>query len=131
MSSAIRTVVLPRAAVSTLTRGHFVSIRWCFDQIARPSRDFAFRDRVMALYAPVALVLLPGVWVVIVITGFTFIFWGVGIEPFSEAFDTSGSSLLTLGFDHPEGAGRVALCFVEAAIGLGIISLMISYLPTI
>jgi hypothetical protein len=38
---------------------------------------------------------------------------------------------LTLGFVHPSSTARIALDFVEALIGLGIISLMISYLPTI
>ena len=48
-----------------------------------------------------------------------------------EAFVTSGSSLLTLGFLRPPGTGEIILTFVEAGIGLGLVSLMISYLPTI
>ena len=131
LGSAIRTVVLPRAAVSTLTRAHFRWLRMVFDALARPSHDFDRRDRVMAMYAPVALVLLPFMWVLMIVVAFTFIFWGVGVNPFAEAFIVSGSSLLTLGFDRPQGTGRIALSFVEAAIGLGLISLMISYLPTI
>jgi hypothetical protein len=47
-----------------------------------------------------------------------------------EAFIVSGSSLLTLGFDRPPGLPHVLLSFVEAALGLGIVALMISYLPT-
>ena len=85
----------------------------------------------MALYAPLGLILLPGVWVLLVMAGFSGIFWGSGVKPFSEAFVTSGSSLLTLGFVRPPGTARVALAFVEAGIGLGLVSLMISYLPTI
>lgn len=129
--SAIKTVVLPRASASFLTRLHFRLIRAVFDRFASPKRSFTKRDAVMALYAPVSLVLLPGVWVVLTIVGFTGIFWSTGVDPLSEAFTTSGSSLLTLGFVRPEGVGRVVLSFGEAGIGLGLVSLLISYLPTI
>jgi hypothetical protein len=131
LASALKTVVVPRAYSTTLTRLHFRSLRGIFDLLARPVHSFERRDRVMALYAPFGLVLLPGVWVVLVIGGFTAIFWGSGIDPLTEAFATSGSSLMTLGFIRPEGTGRVMLAFAEAGIGLGLVSLMISYLPTI
>ena len=131
LSSAIRTVVLPRASSSVLTRLHFRSVRVVFDLLASPKRPFAKRDAVMALYAPISLVMLPGLWVLLILGGFTAIFWGTGIDPFAEAFATSGSSLLTLGFDRPAGVGHQMLTFLEAGLGLGIVSLMISYLPTI
>ncbi len=131
LSSAIRTVVLPRASASVLTRLHFRLMRAVFDLFASPKRPFEKRDAAMALYAPISLVMLPGVWVALMIVGFTGIFWGAGINPLAEAFITSGSSLLTLGFDRPTGVGRQMLTFVEAGLGLGIVTLMISYLPTI
>lgn len=131
LSSAIKTVVVPRAVITILTRSHFVAIRKMFNLFAGPKREFDRRDRVMALFAPVSLVTLPGTWAIMVVAGFTSIFWGTGIHPLTDAFATSGSSLFTLGFVHPPGTARVALDFVEAGIGLGLVSLMISYLPTI
>jgi hypothetical protein len=131
LASALKTVVVPRGYVSWLTRRHFVAWRKVFGLFARPSRAYADRDRVMAHYAPVALVTLPAVWVTGVALGFAGIFWGSGIRPLSEAFVTSGSSLFTLGFVRPPGTGRVVLSFAEAGNGLGLVSLMISYLPTI
>ncbi len=131
LGSALKTVVVPRAIVSRLTRRHFRTFRRVFDLLASPRRPWSTRDRIMALYAPVALVALPGTWVALVVAGFTAIDWGTGIQPLSEAFVTSGSSLLTLGFVRPPGLGRVVLSFVEAGIGLGLVSLMISYLPSI
>ncbi len=74
---------------------------------------------------------LPAQWVMLVVSGFTAINWGSGIRPLREAFVTSGSSMLTLGFVRPPGVGRVLIAFVEAGIGLVLVSLMISYLPTI
>ncbi len=131
LASALKTVVVPRGYVSWLTRRHFVAWRKVFGWFARPSRTFEQRDRVMAHYAPLALVTLPAVWVTGVTAGFTGIFWGSGLQSLGEAFVTSGSSLFTLGFVRPPGTGRVVLAFVEAGIGLGLVSLMISYLPTI
>jgi hypothetical protein len=131
LASAVKTVVVPRAVITLLTRWHFVAIRKLFNVFAGPSRAFETRDRVMSLYAPVSLVTLPGLWVCAVLAGFTSIFWGTGIRPVTEAFVTSGSSLFTLGFIRSTGTPRVALQFVEAGIGLGLVSLMISYLPTI
>ncbi|MDP9465218.1 MAG: hypothetical protein M3P52_11390, partial [Actinomycetota bacterium] len=131
LGSAVKTVVVPRAVITILTRVHFVAIRKVFNVFARPSQSFETRDRVMALYAPLALVTMPAMWVSIVATGFTSIFWGTGVRPVTEAFAASGSALFTLGFIRPPGTSRIALAFVEAGIGLGLVSLMISYLPTI
>ena len=41
------------------------------------------------------------------------------------------SSLTTMGFAEPNGTGRIWIAFVEATIGLGLVALLISYLPTI
>jgi hypothetical protein len=131
LSSAIRTVVVPRANPVALTRIVFRSVRSVFALVARPTQSYEARDRVLALYAPLALLFLPAVWVSLITVAFTAVFWGTGIDPLYEAFATSGSSLFTLGFDRPDGWGRVALSFAEAGLGLGIVSLMISYLPTI
>ena len=131
LTSALKTVVVPRGYVTRLTRRHFVVWRKVFGLFARPDRPFEDRDRVMAHYAPVALVTLPAIWVSGVTLGFTGVFWGFGRHSVSEAFVISGSSLFTLGFLRPPGTGEIILTFVEAGIGLGLVSLMISYLPTI
>jgi hypothetical protein len=43
----------------------------------------------------------------------------------------SGSALFTLGFATPRHLGPDLLAFVEAALGLGLLAMLISYLPTI
>ena len=48
-----------------------------------------------------------------------------------KAFEDSGSSLTTLGFSEPDTTSRIWLAFIEATIGLGLVALLISYLPTI
>jgi len=131
LTSALHTVVVPRAGVTRLTWAHFVWIRLVFNKVAHPRRDFLARDRVLALFAPVALVTLPAVWVTLVILGFSLIDWGTGVGAWTEALAISGSSLTTLGFDRPRGIGRELLSVVEASLGLGLVALMISYLPSI
>ena len=129
--SAIRTVVVPRAQKAWLTRFHFVMVLQVFRLFARPSMPFKERDRIMALYAPIGLVLLPAVWLLLIISGFAAIYWAIHEETLGESFVLSGSSATTLGFLRPEHDWVTALSFLEAAIGLGVVALMISYLPTI
>ena len=128
--SAIRTVVLPRAAGSLITRVWFVAVGRVFTFAAR-GRDFPRRDRILAYYAPVALIALPGVWVALVIIGFTGIFWGTGVHPLRDAFLLSGSSVLTLGIAFRRALPHAGLSFAEATLGLGLVALLISYLPSI
>src|SRR4051794_31700285 len=92
LRSAIRTVVLPRSEVVPLTRAVFVGLRLVYDAVARPQRSYDARDRVMATYAPVGLLLLAASWAVLVMTAFTLVFWGMGVTPLRQAFVTSGSS---------------------------------------
>ena len=83
------------------------------------------------MYAPVALVTLPLAWMILMVVAFTFIFWGTGSLIWQKAFEISGSSLTTLGFSEPDTTSRIWLAFIEATIGLGLVALLISYLPTI
>lgn len=127
--SALKTVVLPRGGFTRISRVVFAVVnrvlvhRW---------RDPAREDNLRALYAPVALVTLPLVWTLAVTVGFTGIFWGAQDQrTWIASFKISGSSLFTLGFDEPTRDVQVWIVFVEATIGLGLVALLISYLPTI
>ncbi|MGH8901525.1 MAG: hypothetical protein ACRDYA_07550 [Egibacteraceae bacterium] len=129
--SSIRTVVVPRPVPSRLSTSVFLSIRWLFDLRARAATTYEARDRVMSLYAPLSLLVLPLVWIGLVLLGYTLLFWAVGERPLSAAFVVSGSSLLTLGFQSPKSLGGVALAFSEAALGLAILALLlVTYLPS-
>ena len=128
--SAVRTLVVPRGVNDGLSRFAFRTIRGAFTFVARSSRPYEFRDRVMAYYGPVALVLLPAFWLILLAISFAAMFWAIGL-PVDEAAVVSGSSLLTLGFDRPGVPGGDVLSFAEAAIGLGVVALLVSYLPTI
>ena len=129
--AAVRTVVLPRGEPVVLTRWVFVAMRAVFDLLGKRAKTYEDLDRSLAMYAPLSLVALPGTWVVLVIAGFTSINWGLGINPLRAAFYLSGSSLLTLGFHTPPDLPTHIAAYIEAALGLGLIALLISYLPSI
>jgi hypothetical protein len=130
VSSAIRTVVVPRGEVVLLTRFVFRVVRLLFLPFAKEAHTYERRDRVMARYAPTALMSLPLVWAVGVLTGFTIIYWAVDQAGWRDAL-VSGSSLTTLGFERIRGTGAMLLTVLEALIGLGLVALLISFLPTI
>ena len=98
---------------------------------ARPNRSYEWRDRVMALYAPLALLAFPAVALVVIFVAFACFFEAAEVQGWHDAFLTSGSSLFTLGFERPAGMGAALIAFTEAAIGLGLLAVLIAYLPTI
>lgn len=131
LSAAIRTFVLPRGADVWLTRWVFQLIHRLFRLRAGRVHTYAERDQVMAMFAPTALLTLPLAWVTLVLIGFTYVFWGIGEQPLYAAFRASGSSLLTLGFASIDGWAASVVAFTEATLGLGLIALLIAYLPAI
>jgi hypothetical protein len=131
LSAAVRSVVVPRATPVLLTRVVFVSMRRVFDLFGRRAKTYEERDRAMALYAPLSLLSLVFVWLVLVQAGFTAMFWAIGIHPLRAAFRLSGSSMFTLGFAPFPDLPTTVLGFAEAALGISLLALLITYLPSV
>jgi len=130
VGSAIKTFVVPRAARDPIVRPWFRLLRRLFDLRMRWMDSYEERDRIMAYYAPVALVSLLPLWLLLTALGFMAMFWATGVDSGYEDFVLSGSSLLTLGFARGQTMIHDLLAFVEAVIGLLLVALLISYLPT-
>ncbi|MBV9121284.1 MAG: two pore domain potassium channel family protein [Chloroflexi bacterium] len=128
--SAIRTFVLPRGVADRLSREVFRAVRKLFDLRTKRAKTYLERDRAMALYAPVSLLVLPVVWLLLVGAGYSAMFWALSLPTWSDAIQISGSSLLTLGFANIVSLPRALIAFSEAIIGLGLVALLIAYLPT-
>src|SRR6476660_6784693 len=96
LDAAVRTFVVPRGAVVLFTVTIFRVVRWFFGLFASPRRTYEARDRVMALYAPIALLALPTVSMLVVFSAFGCIFEGLEEKGMRSALMTSGSSLFTL-----------------------------------
>ncbi len=131
LDAAIRTFVVPRGSVVSLTAVVFLGMRQLFRPFAPADASYERRDRALALYGPLSLLALPAVSIVLIFVAFAFMFAGLEHHGWRSAFVTSGSSLMTLGFERPTDLPSVFLALLEAAIGLGLLALLIAYLPTI
>ena len=130
LSAVVRTVVIPRPERVWLTTSAFaVARRLALLAAGRLSPER--RHRVMGTFAPTVLVSLPLMWSVGLILSFTAIYWGAGVGTVAESLELSGSSLTTLGFVAAPTLATRLLAIAEALIGLAIVALMISFLPTL
>lgn len=131
LSAAIRSFILPRNEVVRLNVWVFQGIRTLFDTAARLANSYEQRDKIMAHYAPVALVALPVVWEALVSLGYTSLFWALGEGSWQKCYHLSSSSLLTLGSSSTRHLFIAVLSYSEATLGLLLLTLLLSYLPTI
>ncbi|WP_419919335.1 hypothetical protein [Candidatus Poriferisocius sp.] len=127
--AAVRTVVVPRAERSFLVRFVYVGMGLLFSLLARHRKSYESRDTVLSRYASTTLMSLPFVWATGIIYGFSLMFWANGVRPYRESLMLSGSSLATLGFREKNDLVSLVLAIIEALIGLGIVALLISFLP--
>ena len=132
VQAAVRTVILPRAARVSLSAAAFGAVAVTFRWLASRRRTYERQDRMLAMIAPIGMLAIPVVWLALVMGGFGAMFWAtdpaIGID---GAFNLSGSSITTLGFAPAAGTGQQALAFTEALLGLLLLTLFITYLPTV
>ena len=131
LGSAVRTVVLPRAIPARLSSAVFVFMRRIFRLRLGRNASYQRRDRTMALYAPVSLLTLALVWLTVVGLGYALAYWALDPRSMRGAVTLSGSALLTLGFQRPDNFPATVLAFTEAAFGLTLLALLITYLPSL
>ena len=58
------------------------------------------------------------------------LFWSLGDRPLRQALVLSGFSIYTLGFEVPPNMPTTLLAFSEAGVGLVLLAMLISYLPS-
>lgn len=131
LSAAIRSFILPRNETVRFNAYVFTVVRLIFDLAASTTTAYARRDRIMAHYAPVALVALPVAWEALVSLGYTLIFWALGEGDWYKCYQLSSSSLLTLGTTKAHSVAVTVFSYSEATLGLLLLTLLLSYLPTI
>ena len=131
LDAVVRTFVLPRGARVRMVRTIARSTRAIFGMFAPTSAPFERRDRVLALFAPITLLCIAFVALAGVLFGFALAFVAVDGATLPTALRWSGSAVFTLGYAVPSHGVATALVFGEAAIGLGLLALLIAYLPSI
>jgi hypothetical protein len=138
LASVLRTVVVPRALPARIARAAFLAVHWLLRLRLRLTgrSDYATRDRIFALLAPLGLFAQLATWGLLVWLLFAALFWSliastVSGPTISHALELSGSSMLTLGFDSPGGLARQLAAFAAAGVGVTLLALVIAYLPAL
>src|SRR6266581_9189254 len=129
--SDIKQTVLPGRKKVRLSRAVFRNTFRLYRLLfARVQSDEA-RDAIMAFYAPLSVMLLPLTWAILLMIGFTTMFWAVSELSLGTALSLSGAAITTEGFLAPKGVAQTTLYIVAGIIGLGIVGLLITFLPTV
>ncbi len=129
--SAIKQTVLPGRKKVRLSRAVFRNTFRLFRVVIVRIHSDAVRDALWAFYAPMSVMLLPLTWVILLMLGFTMMFWGVSEPSLGTALSLSGAAITTEGFLAPKGGAQITLYIIGGIIGLGIVGLLITFLPTV
>ena len=129
--SALRATILPRSSQSRIVNSSVRVTRFVFRLRAKRLETYEARDRAMAMLGPTSLLALLAVWLILVMWGFTLMYFAITGRSFKFAVELSGSSVFTLGTSTGPGAWTKLLTYTEAAVGLLILTLLITYLPSI
>ena len=96
------------------------------------------REGFLGVYGPLSLLGLLVMWVVLLVAGWGFIWWGLrsavtGVDGYLDAVYFAGVGFFTVGFGDlvPTGGLARLLVLVEAFMGLVTMALVIGYLPTL
>ena len=131
MASAIKSTVLPRATRNRIVTLVAVSMRLTLRALLRRTSGYERRDRVMAFFGPVTLIAQLASWIALIFIGYSLMFLGVETTSVKRAAELSGSSVTTLGSATSSDLHAQLLTYSEAALGLVLLTLLITYLPTI
>jgi hypothetical protein len=131
LDAAVRTFLLPRVASVRLSRAIAGVVRRCFGLLANERTPYLRRDRRLAMYPPVLLLSYQASWLSLSLLAFGCLYVAAGASSLARGLELSGSSLFTLGTTGAVGAGEMALSYLEAAIGLTLLALLIAFIPTL
>ena len=129
--SVTGTLMVSRPVSSRLTRwvDQFVGV--AFLTVAKRIDEYRRRDQLLAAQPAAILLTQLAVWLCVPFVGYALLLWPFATQGLAAAFTDAGSSMFTLGFSEPAGAGPSAIVFLAAATGLVIVALQIAYLPTL
>jgi hypothetical protein len=146
---AFQTIILPRRPAGRLriTRAFFILTWWPWARLTPHIGSKKAQEQAYSVYGPLSLLLLLGLWALLLLVGFALFFFAMG-SPFVDAMHmrevtwltmfrtdlyVSGTTLFTLGLGDvvPHALGARALIICESAVGLGLVALVIGYVPVL
>jgi hypothetical protein len=140
LGDIFQVVVVPRSTGRRFRISFFV---WRFAWQIWPAlawrifpEDSDRREEFLAVFAPMMLILLLGLWVGLLIVGFALLLWGLraGVTPahasFGSLFYFAGASLLTIGFGDVVGrsAAPRLVSLLAGLAGLSLLSITTAFL---
>ena len=129
--SMINSLIVPRRSASLLQKFIQRLNSKFFTWLAGRFDDYFVKDRILAYFGPVGLLVLLITWLLLFFLGYTLLIWAFAAGSFGESFRESGSSMLTLGIAARGGAGPTIVYFIAGATGLASVALLIAYLPAL
>ncbi len=129
--SVIGTLIVPRRVSGRIARGIAVVVAALFRTVARLSRRYETRDRILALLGPTLLLAQLGIWIVMFLVGFALIYVPfVADHEWGTAAILSARTLFPLG-GLADTTEQLVIAFFAAGTGLVIVALQIAYLPVL
>ncbi|HTV11324.1 MAG TPA: hypothetical protein VME20_05615 [Acidimicrobiales bacterium] len=126
----VRSLVIPRARRTLLTRLMDAAVDALFRVLVRPFADYYRKDQILAVQGSVLLLVQLATWLFGYLIAFSLMLWS-GPRSFPAAMKEIGSSMFTLGFIYNGGGTEAALDILAACFGLVVVALQIAYLPTL
>jgi hypothetical protein len=130
-SSVIKTLLIPRNLSSVIGAAAGRSVLHAYRQVTAGINDLHRREKILATGAPVYLFVLLVCWIVCLYVSYALLLLPFTHDSIVRSLRLSGSSLFTLGFATPAGPVPYGIVFAAAISGLGVIALMIGYMPTL
>src|SRR5438094_7026279 len=137
------TIVLPRRVTRRvrLTRMFYRAMWTPWSAICRLVRNSKRRETLLSIFGPLSILVLLSVWAAALLTAFAMVHWAIGsrLIPtgsppgfFSDLY-YSGTTFFTLGLGDVTPVGRAAraMTVIEASMGIGLLALVIGYLPVL
>ena len=142
-----QTIILPRRPVGHLriTRLFYIVTWTPWSFLARRMPNRKAREQLYSIYGPGSLLLLLVVWAGFLLFGYALLFYALG-SPFTDPLGlawhpdrlrtdlyVSGTTLFTLGLGDvvPRSLAARTIIIFECASGLGLVALVIGYVPVL
>jgi hypothetical protein len=139
---AFETIILPRRVTRRfrLTRMFYQTVWAPWSAFARTTRNRKRREKLLALFGPLSLLMLLALWALGLILGYAITLWAIdarlnlNLEPtFADYLYLSGATFFTLGYGDLVPTLRMGqmISVIEAANGFGLLAIVIGYLPVL
>jgi hypothetical protein len=129
--SVFSALVVPRVTSARVQVALCRTIAGSVRKLAPRLPTYEVRDRALSYVGPAALVSMFGLWIGLVLLGFSFVIWWDSGVDYASALGIAGSSVFTLGIATAKDAGAHTLEILAAGVGLLVLALEIAYLPAL